>query len=163
MQKLLLVYHYSAKSRCKPNLKSTSNMIFFPDLGGKMAAFRACACKLSWTLLFARPGSAPTWGGKKGEFRDWTTLPFAVKQRRKMTTFEVLCSSPRRRANARNVSFVSSSRWKFDVISLTLNVRAFYLYDVVFFVQFGHFQCRTHVTGFIPRDSCLKNKSINWL
>ena len=23
---------------------------------------------------FARPGSAPIWGGKKGEFRDWTTL-----------------------------------------------------------------------------------------
>ena len=21
---------------------------------------------------FARPGSGPTWGGKKGEFRDWT-------------------------------------------------------------------------------------------
>ena len=23
---------------------------------------------------FARPGSAPIWGGKKGEFRDWTIL-----------------------------------------------------------------------------------------
>ena len=23
---------------------------------------------------FARPGSAPIWGGKKGEFRDWTGL-----------------------------------------------------------------------------------------
>ena len=22
---------------------------------------------------FAHPGSAPIWGGKKGEFRDWTT------------------------------------------------------------------------------------------
>ena len=22
--------------------------------------------------LFALPGSAPIWGGKKGEFRDWT-------------------------------------------------------------------------------------------
>ena len=39
-----------------------------------MAAFRACACKLSWTLLFDRPGSAPIWGGKKGEFRDWTSV-----------------------------------------------------------------------------------------
>ena len=38
-----------------------------------MAAFRACACKLSWTLLFARPGSAPIWGGKKGELRDWNS------------------------------------------------------------------------------------------
>ena len=24
--------------------------------------------------LFARPGSVPIWGGKKGEFRDWTSL-----------------------------------------------------------------------------------------
>ena len=23
---------------------------------------------------FARPGSAPIWGGKKGEFRDWTRI-----------------------------------------------------------------------------------------
>ena len=23
---------------------------------------------------FARPGSAPIWGGKKGEFRDWTII-----------------------------------------------------------------------------------------
>ena len=23
---------------------------------------------------FARPGSAPIWGGKKGEFRDWTKV-----------------------------------------------------------------------------------------
>ena len=26
---------------------------------------------------FARLGSAPIWGGKKGEFRDWTTWPYA--------------------------------------------------------------------------------------
>ena len=24
---------------------------------------------------FARPGSAPIWGGKKGEFRDWSRAP----------------------------------------------------------------------------------------
>ena len=46
--------------------------LFPPIWGEKMAAFRACACKLSWTLLFARPRSAPIWGGKKVEFRDWT-------------------------------------------------------------------------------------------
>ena len=23
---------------------------------------------------FVRPGSVPIWGGKKGEFRDWTTV-----------------------------------------------------------------------------------------
>ena len=25
-------------------------------------------------FVFARPGSAPVWGGKKGEFRDWTRV-----------------------------------------------------------------------------------------
>ena len=25
---------------------------------------------------FARPGSAPIWGGKKGEFRDWTKISY---------------------------------------------------------------------------------------
>jgi len=24
--------------------------------------------------FFARPGSAPIWGGKKGDFRDWTRV-----------------------------------------------------------------------------------------
>ena len=43
------------KSRHKPSLKSTSKYGFSPDLGGKMAAFWACACKLSWTLL------SPAW------------------------------------------------------------------------------------------------------
>ena len=27
---------------------------------------------------FARPGSAPIWGGKKGEFRDWTKINLLV-------------------------------------------------------------------------------------
>ena len=39
------------KSRHKPNVENTSKYGFSPDLGGKMAAFWACACKLSWTLL----------------------------------------------------------------------------------------------------------------
>ena len=39
------------KSRHKPNLENTTKYGFSPDLGGKMAAFWACACKLSWTLL----------------------------------------------------------------------------------------------------------------
>ena len=35
---------------------------------------------------FARPGSAPIWGGKKGEFRDWTR----GNLKKKITNFEVL-------------------------------------------------------------------------
>ena len=33
--------------------------------------------------LFARPGSAPIWGGKKGEFRDWTKIQHESTQARK--------------------------------------------------------------------------------
>ena len=36
-------------------------MIFSPDLGGKMAACRACTCKLSWTS-FRPPGFSPYMG-----------------------------------------------------------------------------------------------------
>ena len=32
---------------------------------------------------FARPGSAPKWGGKKGEFRDWTKKLYAYNLNRK--------------------------------------------------------------------------------
>ena len=47
-------------------------ILFPPIWGEKMAAFWACACKLSWTLLSPARGSAPTWSGKKGDFREWT-------------------------------------------------------------------------------------------
>ena len=29
---------------------------------------------------FARPGSVPIWGGKKGEFRDWTKVAHGVRR-----------------------------------------------------------------------------------
>ena len=38
---------------------------------------------------FARPGSAPIWGGKKGEFRDWTTL--ALEQSPTVPPFIIEC------------------------------------------------------------------------
>ena len=69
------------KSRHKPNLENTSKYGFYVFFflrgwgGGGMAAFLACACKLSCPdASFARPGSALIWGRKKGEFRDWTRL-----------------------------------------------------------------------------------------
>ena len=48
------------KSRHKPNLKSTSKYGFSPQV--------------ILDSSFARPGSAPIWGRKKGEFRDWTSV-----------------------------------------------------------------------------------------
>ena len=37
---------------------------------------------------FARPGSAPIWGGKKVEFRDWTTCVQAKCMRAKQKIVE---------------------------------------------------------------------------
>ena len=54
------------KSRHKPNLESTSK-------NGGVLSMRM---QVILDSSFARPGSAPVWGGKKGEFRDWTNTPF---------------------------------------------------------------------------------------
>ena len=60
------------KSRHKPNLESTSKYGFSPDLGGKNGGVLSMRMQVILDSPFARPGSAPIWGGKKGEFRDWT-------------------------------------------------------------------------------------------
>ena len=60
------------KSRHKPNLESTSKYGFSPDLGGKNGGVLRMRMQVILDSSFARPGSAPIWGGKKGEFRDWT-------------------------------------------------------------------------------------------
>ena len=52
---------------------------------------------------FARPGSAPLWGGKKGEFRDWTKAPAArrwIVLASHLRVNQSVC-----RAHVRNVSF----------------------------------------------------------
>ena len=62
------------KSRNKPNLESTSKYGFSPDLGGKNGGVLSMRMQVILDSSFARPGLAPIWGGKKGEFRDWTTV-----------------------------------------------------------------------------------------
>ena len=71
-------------SRMKWRMESTSGLvpnknlhIIIPNMvfprfggGGGIAAFWACASKLSWTLLSPARVHPPIWGGKKGEFRD---------------------------------------------------------------------------------------------
>ena len=61
------------KSRHKPNLESTSKYGFSPDLEGKNGGVLSMGMQVILDSLFARPGSAPIWGGKKGEFRDWAS------------------------------------------------------------------------------------------
>ena len=60
------------KSRHKPNLDSTFKYGFSPDLGGKNGGVLSMRMQVILDSSFARPGSAPIWGGKKVEFRDWT-------------------------------------------------------------------------------------------
>ena len=61
-------------SRHKPNLENISKYGFSPDLGGKNGGVLSMRMQVIQDSSFARPGSAPIWGGKKGEFRDWTNL-----------------------------------------------------------------------------------------
>ena len=58
--------------RHKPNLGNTSKYGFSPDLEGKNGGVLSMRMQVILDSSFARPGSAPIWGGKKGEFRDWT-------------------------------------------------------------------------------------------
>ena len=61
-------------SRHKPNLESTSKYGFSTDLGGKNGGVLSMCMQAILDSLFARLGSAAISGGKKGEFRDWTTV-----------------------------------------------------------------------------------------
>ena len=65
------------KSLHKPNLVSTSKYGFSPDLGGKNGVVLSMRMQVILDSSFARPGSALIWGGKKGEFRDWTSIILA--------------------------------------------------------------------------------------
>ena len=47
---------------------------FFPRFGGKNGGVLSMRMQVILDSSFARPGSAPTRGGKKGEFRDWTRM-----------------------------------------------------------------------------------------
>ena len=50
---------------------------------------------------FARPGSVPIWGGKKGEFRDWTRSRMTKDMRkREMTREERRDVTSKKRLNA---------------------------------------------------------------
>ena len=62
------------KLRQKQNLENSSKYGFSPDLGGKNGGVLSMHMQVILDSSFARPGSAPISGGKKGEFRDWTKV-----------------------------------------------------------------------------------------
>ena len=63
-----------------PQAKSgnTSKYVLFSDLGGGGGGGNGGVLSMRMQVIldssFARPGSAPIWGVRKGEFRDWTKL-----------------------------------------------------------------------------------------
>ena len=57
------------KSPHKPNLESTSKY-GFPPIWGENGGVLSTRIQVILHSLFARPGSALIWGGKKGEFRE---------------------------------------------------------------------------------------------
>ena len=65
---------YIIIQKIAPQAKSgnTSKYGFSPDLGGKNGGLLSMRMQVILDSSFACPGSAPIWGGKKGEFRDWT-------------------------------------------------------------------------------------------
>ena len=59
-------------SRHKRNLESTSKYGFHPIWGKKNGGVLSMRMQVTLDSPFARLGSAPIGGGKKGEPRDWT-------------------------------------------------------------------------------------------
>ena len=76
IQNLSFVYYYSENSATSRIWKVLPNMVFPPIWGKKMAAFWACACKLSWTLF--SPARVQPLCGAGREFRDWTSVNFEL-------------------------------------------------------------------------------------
>ena len=72
------------KLRHKPNLENTSKYGFSPDFGGKNGGVLSMRMQVILDSSFARLGSVPIWGGKKGEFRDWTTDNIAFLFKKKL-------------------------------------------------------------------------------
>ena len=72
MQKLLLEYYHSVNRAKSQIWKVLPNMIFSPDLGEKNGGVLSMRMQVILDSSFVRSGSAPMWGGKKGEFRDCT-------------------------------------------------------------------------------------------
>ena len=59
---------------------------------------------------FARPGSAPIWGGKKGELRDWTKFVPGPLQKNGFVTEISFCKTPV--VDENNVDFSNRQRFK---------------------------------------------------
>ena len=72
MQKLLVVYYLFSEIALQTKSGKYFQILFFPRFEEKNGGILSMCMQVILDSLFARPGSAPILGGKKGEFRDWT-------------------------------------------------------------------------------------------
>ena len=72
IQKLLPVYYYSENCARSWIWNVLPNMVFPPIWEGGSGCVLSMRLQVILDFLFARRGSAPIGGRKKGEFRDWT-------------------------------------------------------------------------------------------
>ena len=79
----MFFYHSECKNCClciiiiqkielQAESKTCFQIWFFPRFGGKNGGVLSMHMQVILDSLFARPGSAPIWGGKKRGFRYWT-------------------------------------------------------------------------------------------
>ena len=66
MQKLLLVYDLFSEIALQTKSGKYFQIWFFPRFGGKNGGILSMRMQVILDSLFARPGSAPILGGKKG-------------------------------------------------------------------------------------------------
>ena len=69
MQKLLPVFYHLENHATSQIWKILPNMVFPPDLGEKNGGVLSMRMQVILDSSFARPGSAPIWGGGGGEER----------------------------------------------------------------------------------------------
>ena len=87
---------------------------------------------------FARPGSAPTWGGKKGEFRDWTIFDLN----------SVVCRATKRRRTRSRADTNTNSNKMASIYSLIPYIYFFFSGSSTLHLRF---QLR-HTRYFPPRN-----------
>ena len=96
---LCIFYHSECKNCClyiiiqkiaqQAESETCFQLCFFPRFGGKSGdVLMSMRMQVILDFLFARPGSAAIWGGKKGEFRDWAKW---IHEIHKLTKQSFLC------------------------------------------------------------------------
>ena len=94
-------YYHSKNRATSQTWKILPNMVF-PRFWGKNGGVLSMRMQVIMDTSFARSGSAPIWGGKKGELRDWTT----PAHNRRFDRLGSLCSPPPSRAASASLLFL---------------------------------------------------------